>query len=425
MAEFRPFRALRYDTAVAGDAATLVAPPFDVVSAEEKQALYDRSPFNVARIDYGEERAGDNDGENRYRRAQKELAAWREQGVLKLDPEPRFYVYDQEFELRGRKQRRRAVFGRLRLEEWEKRIIIPHEHTRARDKADRLSLLQATGVNLSPILALYSLAVAALSDDAIEEPLFDATLVGDHHTLRPLCQEAAPPLQEALADQRLYIADGHHRYETALAYRDERRATASRWTGAEAENFVLAALVDVHDPGLVVLPTHRLLRSARVLDLAQAARLFDIRTIEGGGTTALATLRAELAATGHEGTAFGVISQRGELLQLLSVRDKRHVGAMLPADRPRAWRTLDVAILHHALLPALGFEEATDTIDFTEDEAEALAQVERGIWDHAFLLNPTRVNQVIAVGEAGERMPQKSTFFYPKLGTGVVLLPLQ
>jgi uncharacterized protein (DUF1015 family) len=423
MADFRPFRALRYDTTVAGDPATLVSPPFDVVTPEEARALYERNPYNVSRIDFGEMHDGDSEADNRYTRARRDLNAWRKRGVLRVDAGPRLYVYDQEFELDGVTKRRRAVFGRLRLEDWDSGVVLPHEHTRPRDKADRLQLLQATGVNLSPIMALYpgSSVSAALTEDAIEAPVFDAALPGERHTLRPLRAAAAGRFQEALRDERLYIADGHHRYETALAYRDERCAAASHWKGDEPENYVLAALIDVAEPGLVVLPIHRLLQLDALPDPAALEDLVDTTNV-GDGEAALGKLTKALSDAAPM-PAFGLIS-RDSPLQLLRVKDRRQVEALLPSDRPNEWRALDVAILHGVLLPRLGFTETPDNVAFTEDAGEAYELVQRGDWDAAVLVNPTRVDQIIAVADGGERMPQKSTFFYPKLGTGIVMLPL-
>jgi uncharacterized protein (DUF1015 family) len=421
MADFRPFAALRYDTAMAGDASNLIAPPYDVVSAEQARALYARSPYNISRVDYGPERPDDTETENRYTRARRELDGWRQRGVLKPDGEPRFYVYDQEFKLEGAILRRRSLFGALRLEEWEKGIIIPHEHTRPRDKADRYSLLEATRVQLSPIMALYQDpgVATALTDSAIEAPVLEAVLDGDRHTLRPVAAPAASDIQTSLANQRLYIADGHHRYEVSLACRNERRAAATHWTGDEPENFVLAALIDVADPGLVVLPTHRLLRLPDP-DLTGIGDAFDIKGMTGGHE-GLHALTEALAAAGREGSAFGLISDRGAGLRLLTLRDRARVDASLPADRLPDWRALDVAVLHYAVLPAIGFAESPDTIAFIETAEEAFEAVAHGVWDAAVLLNPTRVEQIIATGNAGERMPQKSTFFYPKLATGVVM----
>jgi uncharacterized protein (DUF1015 family) len=424
MADFQPFRALRYDPRVAGDPKTLIAPPYDVVSPAERQEMYLRGPFNISLVDYGEEEPGDNEAENRYTRARDDVEAWRQIGVLRQDETPRLYAYDQEFSVAGKTLRRRAIFGRLRLEEWEKGVILPHENTRPREKADRLQLLQATRVHLSPILAMYRLPDGGqLADAALGDVLLDAWMPDrQRHTLRSIRPEAAQRFCAALADQRLYIADGHHRYETALNYRDERRAAAPAWTGDEPENFVLAALVDVSDPGLVVLPTHRLLKLDRPADLSALASLFDVTEVGPADEATLSTLLAQMRAPSDR-NVLGAAGLEPGKLHLITARDTAAIDATMPPERAPAWRRLDVAVLHQVVLSALGLAASPERLAFHEDARHVLDAVQSGEWDAGLLLNPTPVEQVLAVAEAGERMPEKSTYFYPKLATGLVMYP--
>ena len=427
MADVRPFNALLYDPSVAGAASDLVAPPYDVVSPADSAALYARSPYNIARVDYGEELPGDTDASNRYTRARKSIEAWLRDGALKRDAKARIYVYDQEFKLDGETKRRRAVFARLRLEEWEKGIVLPHEVTGAGAKEDRLRLLRAARVHLSPIMALYQSEGAVIADADLEAPVLDAVLPKERHTLRPVRAEAAEPFLRDLAAQRLYVADGHHRYETGLNYRNERRAAAERWTGEEPENFILAALVDAADPGLVVLPTHRLLKLPQReprLSLRRLVAAFDLEDSGVANDTNLDHLMRQLSEAGARGNAFGAIGLEPGRLHLLTPRDSQAVIARTPSDRSPEWRRLDVAVLQYAVLPAIDFVETPETIAYSEDHRHAARAVAEGGWDVAFLLNPTPVDQVIAVAETGDRMPRKSTFFYPKLATGVVMLPV-
>jgi uncharacterized protein (DUF1015 family) len=422
MADFRPFRALRYNLDVAGDADDLIAPPYDIVSDADKQELYARSPYNVARIDYGEERPDDSPAGNRYSRARALLHEWREEGVLAVDGTPRLYAYDQEFDLHGRRLLRRSVFGALRLEEWEKGIILPHEVTGASAKADRLRLLQATHVHMSPVMAMYEPGgVPPVTDADLEAPVIEATLNGEQHVLRPLREDAAEAFARAMAGQRLFIADGHHRYETGLTYRDERRANARSWTGKEAENFIVAALVSTEDPGLVVLPTHRMvnLPDPSIDAEARTRDLFDV--IQVGSPEGL---RAELADIDERRQAFGIVGPRSATFWLAVTKDLEAAAAKTPQDHTDAWRRLDVTVLHHTLLASLGFEETLENIAYTDDAEEAVQGVLAGRWDAAFLMNATPVSQVIAVAGQNDRMPRKSTFFYPKLGTGLVMLAL-
>lgn len=428
MVDFRPFNALRYDTSVAGEAASLVAPPYDVVSPAQIADLHGRNRYNIAHVDYGDTRPGDTATENRYKRSKVELDRWRSEGALKVDPVARLYVYDQEFEVHGETHRRRAIFGRLRIADWDERSILPHEHTRAREKEDRYHLLEATRVNLSPIMAMYdSTAVAdALKAANVGEPVLDAKLPNERHTLRPLSDEAASRIHDALTDERLYIADGHHRYEVALGYRNERKAAVAGWTGDEPENFVLAALVDANDPGLVILPIHRLLKldRASLKPLSALDGPFEVHEWTGNDDQAVSSLAQAVAAAGTRGSAFGLIGFETGKLHLVTVKDAAAVAFLMPADVPDEWSALDVAVLHHAVFPTLGFVDSPETVAFTEDHLEAAKEVREGVHDAAVLLNPTRADQVIAVADGGERMPQKSTFFFPKLGTGIVMLPL-
>jgi len=423
MADFRPFHALRYNPAVAGNPSDLVAPPYDVVSEADRQALYQRSAYNIARVDYGADLPGDSESENRYTRAKQQLDQWRAKGVMIVDETPALYVYDQGFTVHGERLTRRSVFGRLRLEEWEKGIVLPHEVTGATAKADRLRLLQATGVHMSPVMALYeSEGIPVLDDAALGAPVLDAELSGERHTLRPVEASAAAAFCAALAGRRLYIADGHHRYETGINYRNERRAAAATWTGEEPENFIIAALVAADEPGLVVLPTDRVLNLPDAsVDLALAlSDLFELRKFQ-----TLEELSAALAAQFKIKPAFGIVGPGNQGFTLATAKDIDAVAEMTPSGHTGAWRRLDVTILHHALLASLGFSETLENIDYTEEHSHAAAAVEEGKWDAAFLLNPTPVEQVIAVAGDNDRMPRKSTFFYPKLGTGIVLLPLE
>lgn len=435
MADVRPFRSLRYDPAVAGDPSRLIAPPYDVIGADEQRRLYAASPYNVVRLEYGEERPDDAPGRDRYARAAADLRRWREGGALVLDEQPRFYLYEQEFSHDGRR-RRHALMAIVRLEPWDSGVILPHERTLPRPKEDRLRLLRAVRANISPVFGLYRdrRALGELTEPS-GPPLLEAkTPDGQIHRLFAVPPEHGDDIRSALASRAIYIADGHHRYETALAYRDERRAHAEVWTGEEPENFVLMALVAADDPGLVVLPTHRLLHPPVVPhDLApRLSRFFEIEDVtpKSWDGTALLRLLARLAAAGRGTVAFGVLGleeQRYHLMRLISFDA---IEPLLPPDKPAVWKRLDVAVLQHVVLKAcLGIDENAvaggEVVSYTEDADQARIAVERGRARLAFLLNPTPVEQILAVADAGERMPQKSTYFYPKLATGLVLYPFE
>jgi uncharacterized protein (DUF1015 family) len=418
MVDFRPLTALRYDPSVAGDAAALIAPPYDVVSDADRAALQARSAYNISRVDYP---AGAN-----YEQSRRDLDEWLAAGVLTRDPVPDLYVYDQEFVVHGQTHRRRGVFGRLRLEEFEKGIVLPHEATGAAAKADRLRLLQSTRVHLSPIMAMYQ-DVPPIADPDLLPPVLDAILPNERHTLRPVKPAAAQHFCHALHDKKLYIADGHHRYETGINYRNEVRDKAKTWTGEEPENFIIAALIDAADPGLVILPTHRLLklpsRDGLIDALSPDFTISDAGPWTDDNVDALITHMQETGRV-FPYPAFGAVGLQRNRLHLLTPRSFDAVLARTPAGRKDEYRRLDVTVLAHAVLPAIGYDDSLENIDFHEDPRHAAEAVRNGAWDVAFLVNSTPIDQVIAAADAGERLARKTTFFFPKLATGVVMLPL-
>ena len=434
MAEIRPFRGLRYRPEAVGDVGTALAPPFDVIDAEEQASLHERSPYNIVRLELGQDRPDDTPSENRYMRAAATLRDWREASVIIQEERPAFYIYHQEFRHEARSRRRTALLARVRLEPWEAGVVRPHEETGAAPKADRLQLLRHLRANVSPVFCLYRDAEGRIERLLAAEgaALADATTPdGQRHSLFAITEPAViEALSAAMRELPLYIADGHHRYETALTYRDERRKEASAWTGDEPENFVLVALTAVEDPGIVSLPTHRLVRPPSLpSDIIQRlTRFFHVEetTPKSYDGTALLRLLARLNAAGASGTAFGALGLEEGSLHLLTLADPGAARSLMP-QRSEAWRTLDVNILEYAVLrDTLGLtEKAADALDYTEDAEHALRAVESGRWPLAFLMNQTPVEQTLAVADAGERMPRKSTFFYPKMATGLVLNPFE
>jgi uncharacterized protein (DUF1015 family) len=426
MAEVRPFRGLRYSAAA--DPSLAIAPPYDVISPGEQRALYARSPYNVVRVEYGEQRAGDGDSDNRYTRAAADIARLRAEGVLALDDVPAIYGYRQQFSYGGRDYLRQTWFVALRLEEWDKGAVKPHEHTLAHPKADRLELLRAARTQISPVYSLFR-AKNGESDGVPSDggtPLLDFEVDGQRHTLTAIRDAGAIGRFEVmLANSDVYIADGHHRYETALAYRDEVHARARAWTGDEPENFVLMGLSAFDDPGLLVLPTHRLVYkrpSAEAID--QLQRHFAFRPF-----AADAFEEAIKALSAARETSFMAIGLTSDTVHLVTLRDRAAVEAMMPHEQSDAWKQLDVNVLQYGvLLDVFGIDDAAlnegGAVTYTQDAAEARRRVETGEAACAFLLNATPVEQVLAVADAGGRMPQKSTYFYPKLPTGLVMRSL-
>jgi uncharacterized protein (DUF1015 family) len=422
MADVRPFRALRYTSRA--DPALAIAPPYDVISPAEQSALYERSEYNVVRIEYGVQRDSDTPSDNRYTRAAADLARWRGESLLALDDAPAIYDYTQEFEWAGKRYRRQAYFCALRLEDWDKGIVKPHEHTLAKPKEDRLNLLRSTRTQISPVYSLFRPRGPKLVE-LPAEPLADFESDRQRHIISAMTNdEAIDTFRRLIDDSDVYIADGHHRYETALAYRDEVRSRATSWTGEEPENFVLMALTAHDDPGLLVLPTHRLVH--RPIPGDTTARLSSAFTVEHfSDSDAAQRSLTEAAAAGD--AAFAMIGPT--TVSVLRLKDRAAAESLMPAGESPAWKRLDVNVLQYGVLqPLFAIDDAALTaggaVTYTQDATDAERAVSSGEAACAFLLNATPVEQVLAVSDANGRMPQKSTYFFPKLPTGLVLRSL-
>jgi uncharacterized protein (DUF1015 family) len=434
----RPFRALRYDVSNVGDLGLVVAPPYDVIGPDERARLVARHPANVVRLDLPVEASGD-EPDDRYRRAAKTLAGWRSDGTLRKDPHPSVYVYEQTYRVPGTDVERsqRGFFARLGLEAFGPRSgVLPHERTLSGPKEDRYKLLRATGVNTSPVIGLFDdpsgttgarLAgiaatpadVEVVDDDGVRHRLWAVAADGEG----PSAATAAALIAAASAGP-ISIADGHHRYETALRYRDERRMTRS-CEEDPAFDYLLMLFLEASAEPLTVLPTHRLVRGlgdagARAV-LERAGELFEVRPL-ADPTELVRHFDAAGLAPGGEGR-FGLWTRDGGAW--LTARRAAFGSALPPGGE--ALRSLDVTLLGVALERLAGVDAeavASGAIAYTKSAAEAVANVERndGI-DAAFLLEPTPVASIEAVARDGDVMPQKSTYFYPKALTGLLINP--
>ncbi len=417
MAEIQPIRALRYDLNRTGGLQDVVAPPYDVIDAEQRAALEARSPYNVVRIDLPE------GGEDRYDRAAALLSDWRADGVVVLDEAPALWTLSQDYTgPDGQRRTRNGHFARVRVEEYGPGRIRPHERTHPGPREDRLRLTRATKANLSPIFSLFSdpsVAVAeALSRGGGGEVWAQTT--DDDGTVNRLGRVddavAIATVQEVLAGTELLIADGHHRYETARVYAEE--------IGGEGPHrYVLMCLVALQDPGLTVFPTHRLVRGLRPDQhetLANALRRdFEIERLDDTAT---------LAPASSDAVRIGYIDAHFKQPFMLTLRDPAIADAALP-DRAEPYRGLDTAVLEALILK--GALEMTDEdidhldgLGYARDFAQALELVQGGEYDAAFFMAPTPVERVHEVAAAGESMPPKSTYFFPKVPTGLLFNPL-
>ena len=438
MPQIRPFRALRYDSTSVPDPSLVVAPPYDVIGPAEHERLLARHPANVVRLDLPTFEPGD-EPDDRYRRAARTLASWRSNGTLHKDPHPSIYVYDQTFRVPGTDVTRtqRGFFGRIRLEPFGPGSgVLPHERTMSGPREDRYKLLRATGVNTSPVIGMYEdpdgdgrLALAGLTarppdldindDDGTRHQLWAVPADGD-------AAETVAPILAAAGQGPVTIADGHHRYETAMRFRDERRMSRS-CEEDPAFDYLLMLFIDALGEPLTVLPTHRVVRGLGedgIADvLAGLDSLFSVRPDVSAAELGEQFGAAGLAR-GGEGR-FGLWTRAGGAV--LAARPAAF-DADLPPDGGPALRGLDVTLLGVALerLAGVGAEAlAAGRVAYTKSVGEAIAMVDAGLdgADAAFLLEPTPVSSVLAVAADGDVMPQKSTYFYPKALSGLVINP--
>lgn len=429
MARFRPFKAYTYSR-TSPDISDLAAPPYDVISERQRAALLARDPHNVVALELPEGSLDPASPESRYATGRRRWREWRDTGVLVRDRLPAVYVLEQRYQLDGREVRRRAFIGEIELHAFEEGVILPHERTLPKALGDRFNLTKACAANFSQVFGLFSDAERvtdryfelAMSGRPVMTATDDDGVVSDVWALTDA--DALAGLASALEEKRIFIADGHHRYTTALAYRDERRAAAAK-SGLSptdpAYDFVMMALVNMDDPGLVVLPTHRVADARRSFDsealLEGLASSFEIKELPAGAD-------AETALTALETPGF-VVALRGTGNPILvSLRADADLAKLIPLERSEAWKELDVAILQELVLdPLLDIHpdrpETLDRLRFVKDAREALEATSDH--DAAFVLRATRMDQMRAVALAGETMPQKSTYFYPKLLSGLVM----
>jgi uncharacterized protein (DUF1015 family) len=422
MALIQPFRGVRYNPAVVGDLQQVVSPPYDVISAEQQTALHLRSAYNAVRLDLSQDA-------ERYASAARTWQEWLARGALIQEQEPALYFYTQEFTLTDGYPRRRAgVLAALRLEEFSSGRIRPHERTFEGAKHDRLALLRSCQAHLSPIFCLYSrsgwspaqVLTPALAAPPLVAVQDDQQVI--HQLWRVTDQALIAEVAAGLARESLIIADGHHRYETALRYRDERAAHGSS-TGEEPFNYVLTYLTNAQEDGLVILPTHRLLRDVPLPSPhnLRAVLRRDFRVALFSPAEPAAFLTA-LRAPGPD-RRIGCALAGASHYWLLSFDER--VAQTLPVSAPL--RALDVTVLHDVLFQrflGLSPEVQKQKLSYTIDEEKALRLVAERQCQAAFFLNPATFEQVARVCEHKETMPQKSTYFFPKLLTGLVFYRL-
>ena len=441
MAEIMPFRGLRYNGDKFKDIGPLTAPPYDVISPALQDELYKRHEDNIVRIDFGKKSAADTDADNRYTRAADTLREWLETGVLVREDAPALYLYELEYATpQGEAKKMSGFICLLRLEEWDKGIVLPHEGTLKGPKADRYELYKATGASASQVFSLYSdpkKRITRALRQAVSNIAADAVVKDDDGTVHRLWAvkdgSAINVAVDVMTESKVFIADGHHRYETALAYRNDMRAKGP-YTGDEAFNFVPMFLADMDEEGLTILPTHRLIKGADFKlpeIIGRAAEYFDIEEMPAGtdGRERAAFLD-RIVKKGRDAHTFGLYFGGEETYYVLTLRGLEPVLDLLSCKRSDAYCKLDVTILHELIVErVLGIDgkkiSEEQPVSFEKDGAKAIERVKAGEFGMCFLLNATKVREVKEVALAREIMPQKSTYFYPKLLTGLVIAELK
>ena len=423
MAVIKPFRGMRFNTDKAGELKTLCCPPYDIISEEQRKAFIAQNPYNVIRLELPKE------GEDVYARAGEVLDLWRRKGILIHEDKPAVYIYEMEFNAYNKRRTVKGIIARVKVEEFSKGVILPHEFTLSKAKTDRFNLMKATNCNFSQIYALYmdSAHTTLRTIDALSKIDAAYQFTDDDRITHRLWvvtdEKVIAKLTADFADRKLYIADGHHRYETALNYRDYCRANGISKEG-DAQDYQMIYLVDMEHPGLVVFPTHRLVRDLEDFDkdkvLAGCEEYFGIEKY-----TSVGNMNTVLGEKYREGKkAFAFYCGKGEWY-LLTLKDIDVMAKVLP-DVSKASQQLDVSVLHSLILEkTMGIDKENMAnqvnLTYTKFFEEAIVGVDRGDFCCSFILNPTRVTEIRDVAAAGEKMPQKSTYFYPKMITGMVM----
>ncbi len=454
MAEVVPLRGIFYNRQKIKDLRLVVAPPYDVISPSEQDLLYARHPQNIVRLILNKETPADHDQDNRYTRAATFYRSWLKEGILIRSPQPQFYFLRQDFALPpgyiapnpSFKTRlvRYGFIGLLHLEDYVSGVVLPHEKTQRQPKMDRLALMEACQANFCQIFAFYEDKEGKIS--ALTERIFSAPegpfleVTDDEGTYHALWLANDPQvtqeIKRLMEPQKIFIADGHHRYETALAYRERQRQKQQQISGRESFNFTMVYLTNMADEGLVILPTHRLVSGLPdfqpTLFLNQIQQYFRLESFPGlvpDQNTAFTNFLRELAQRGKTGKSLGMVLNGYPQYFLLTLQREdiwHQVAQLLPSVLER----LDVSLLHLLIflkLLNISNEDLTagKYVRYLRDPYETGKEVLAGKGQMAFFLNPPQVALVRDVALAGETMPSKSTFFYPKLLSGLVINPLE
>ncbi len=426
MAEVIPFKGVLYNPQKV-DAGSVMAPPYDIVTPEFKEVLYKRSPHNIIRIDFGKDNAGDNEKENRYTRASNSLNEWLKQEILIKDTEPSFYCYETGYKINGQKKKLRGFLGIVKIEELASGKIHPHEMTYSKPRTDRLNIIRFCKANISPIFSLYSspdrLTSFILEKLSEEKPFIEAKNGDDfiHRLWRISDKTSIETIKKDLSNKDIFIADGHHRYETALEFKNEMNKKGLLKTGTEPFNYVMMFLVNMEDDGLTVLPAHRLTEIKNKVQIKESLKpYFDITTIKFDDSTEKQAMQEMLSGIQNSKNSrnravptLGMFIKDEKAFCILNFK-----GALSEISSHESLKKLDVTILHKLVFEKL---LGVDKFEYEMDPDLVIEKVKNSRHQTAFFLPPTKIHDVKEVALAGQRMPPKSTYFYPKLLTGMAI----
>ncbi|MBI5892482.1 MAG: DUF1015 domain-containing protein [Deltaproteobacteria bacterium] len=441
MAEILPLRGYIYNSKKAGDMSKVMSPPYDVISPEFQETLYQRHSYNIVRLEFGKTSADDTSENNRYSRSKKDFEDWKEKNIIERDAQPAIYYYTQTYKLKsGETKTRKGFIALAKLEDFGSGKIHPHERTLAGPKADRLNLMKTCKANFSCIFSLYSEPKKEinkiLETNAKGTPIIDAQ--DDDSVINRMWRidnpEIIKDVMERMKDNALFIADGHHRYETALNYRNMMIEQSKNWTGREAFNYVMMYFSNMDDEGMTIFPTHRIIHSVPDFIsnafLVNCSNFFDIHEIKFNDEK-----EPEIRKAFYERfkemekepvSSFGLAIKGMNSYFILKLKSKDIMEQVFGNTIPDVFKSLDVTVLHSLILnKILGLsqksQENQENLVYVKDTDEALNTLKNGNNQIVFLLHPTKIGQVKAVAKAGHVMPQKSTYFYPKLATGIVI----
>lgn len=422
MAETSPFQGIHFNQEIVKDLSKVICPPYDIVSPDEQKYYYNLSDYNIIRLEHGMEQEGDSATNNKHTRSRDTLNQWLKDSVLQTDSAHSFYIYEQGFVYGGAKKRRLGLIACVKLEPWESRVILPHESTTRRDKSDRLDLLRSCNANISPIMGLYDDPGQRITKLMLEKMRPSKQLIEinnsdkTHRVWKANEPEFVQRVSHFLTPKSIIIADGHHRYETALAYQEERRQSSSINTGYEGFNFVMMTLISFSDPGIIMLPVHRLLQKLDTQVISELrTRINDFFEVNSS------PLGEESLYEGSEND-IRILGLEPGYVTNLRLRSDISVDGFMPGGHSEAYKKLNVSIVEHVIIEnLLGDCVDREDIKYTPDLQTARKVVDSGQCQLAFLLGTMPVSAIKSIAEANDRMPRKSTYFHPKLPTGLII----